>query len=693
MSVVADSPLSLISQDRFGREPLVELVVDSINQVVSSDHTCLTYGVYGKWGEGKTSFLNFIKNRLVEQGKSDRINLVEFNPWLVNNDEALLREFFKAIMKTPDDAVKNALLKYGSAAIFASKTLVNNLVPGLGTKLADWVGLAKDAMKDSQDSLSELKQKVSEAIEASGRHLVVMIDDVDRLDKDEMHAVLRLIRQVADFSNCIYIVAMDVDMVADSIGKYHGKGNSMDGRKYIDKIIQIPVSLPKVPDHIMKSLISDELNEILMAFSSCDGFQEIIEAISPLITTYRELKRYRNQISFVLPHLKDEVNIKELCLLEAIKLVSTESYNRIYESKDLLAHVVDTHKLHAGRYSFSIEKNDNYQKAKNYVLQGLDTSLKDNVGSVLDDLFNDDYVEDWDLDHKRAITSIYFSKYFTLSVPSDLIPDSKLEAFIAALRNLQLDAMANQFDRWAETYSVSEVERAALYIIRQEEDDKKRYHKASHVAESLSLSRLAREMKPEWEEDTYTIATFVAKHVIREHLFEEDADTGKLTAPDAGLLNDTLSYVFRQGKMNYCMHLISSADELFNTDAFDGSKALGVLTKRFSNLPFKEQFMFDRFMLVKFLSCWKQVDEPSFNQYAKNLFENPEIPCLTVFEKFMGESEGGNINDFTRLFKNQASIIDVRLQGESDTVRRNPLVTNYVQISHLNSELRKRFKP
>ena len=253
--IAQDSPLTQICDDKLGREPIVELIVDSINHVVSSDHECIVYGVYGKWGEGKTSLMNFIKERLLKQGKTDGINIVEFNPWLVNNDEALLREFFKSIMNDQDETIRRAFRKYGSLAIFASKTIVNAAAPGLGSALSKGIKWANKALDDSRDTLAELKMKASKAIVASRKHLVIMIDDVDRLDKEELHTVLRLIRQVADFKNCIYIVAMDVDMVAKSIGEYHGKGSTQDGRKFLDKIIQVPISLPRIPKSNMKRLI------------------------------------------------------------------------------------------------------------------------------------------------------------------------------------------------------------------------------------------------------------------------------------------------------------------------------------------------------------------------------------------------------------------------------------------------------
>lgn len=62
--IAQDSPLTQICDDKLGREPIVELIVDSNNHMISSDHECIVYGVYGKWGEGKTSLMNFIRERI-----------------------------------------------------------------------------------------------------------------------------------------------------------------------------------------------------------------------------------------------------------------------------------------------------------------------------------------------------------------------------------------------------------------------------------------------------------------------------------------------------------------------------------------------------------------------------------------------------------------------------------------------------
>lgn len=382
-----DIPLTDIGQDRFGRENIVDLFVDSINQVVSTNHSCVVYGIYGKWGDGKSSMMNFIKNRLVSQGKKDGINLVEFNPWLVSNDEALLREFFKTIMTDADGIVREAFKKYGSLAIFASKTIVNAAAPGLGTALAKGIKCAQKALEDGQDSIRELKQKASDAIVQSKKHLVVMIDDVDRLDKEELHTVLRLIRQVADFNNCIYIVAMDVDMVSKSISDYHGKGSYQDGREFIDKIVQVPVTLPQIPQYDMRKLVKEELSSTLKDISEAEQIDDIITEVLPFISTYRELKRYCNQLSFVLPHLKGEVSIQDLCALEAIKMVNADAYRRIRDSEDALRHIVGTSYLLKEDQGIE-DAAKNYENAKLYITEGMDGRLKDVVNDTLDSLFS-----------------------------------------------------------------------------------------------------------------------------------------------------------------------------------------------------------------------------------------------------------------------------------------------------------------
>lgn len=670
MSIIQDIPLTDISQDRFGRTALVELIVDSINEVVSAQHSCVVYGIYGKWGEGKTSLMNFVKNRLVNQGKDDGISLVEFNPWLVNNDEALLHEFFHSIMIDYDDKTREVFKKYGSLAIFASKTIVNAFVPGVGTAIGNAIDMAKNALIDSDDSLAELKKKVSKAIEKSGKHLVIMIDDVDRLDKEELHTVLRLIRQVADFSNCIYIIAMDVDMVAKSISDYHGNKTSQDGRKFLDKIVQVPITLPHIPDSNMMKLVEEELSNTLQGTDE-KQIEEISNSICPFISTYRELKRYCNQLSFVLPHLKDEVNIKDLCLLEAIKMTSTEAYRKIHESRSPLMHETsDTIQLIDKDQEYEASEK-RYQDAKDYVTRGIEGAMKDVIETALDVLFENgsfDYQDD--VDKKRLQTDVYFQKYFTQIVPSDLISDKELDEFKNQIYKMNVEEIAQKLDQWSESYSAAEVKRAALYVIRNSAYGEEKCKVASIMAESLSVCSLSMGLPPHVYVDSSSVTAFVPHQVIHPYMFVQNAENGQYNIWDKKILDETLAYIFERGEMNYCLNFLCSSDNIFASGVYNGDRVIPILARRFVELENVEQLKYSKYLLFNLFTYWKRVEPESFNDYATRLFVNPEMPFGRVLNKFIdGTDDTQDVINFVTLFKLQIPQINERLQGESEEIR------------------------
>jgi hypothetical protein len=608
----------------------------------------------------------------VSQGKKDGMNLVEFNPWLVNNDDALLREFFKTIMTDADDVVRDAFKKYGSLAIFSSKTIVNAVAPGFGSALAKGIKWAQKALEESRDSLSELKQKASDAIVQSKRHLIVMIDDVDRLDKEELHTVLRLVRQVADFKNCIYIVAMDVDLVSKSIGGFYGNGSHQDGRKFIDKIVQVPITLPKISTHKMQALVKEELSLALQEVACEEQIDNITTVVLPYISTCRDLKRYCNQLSFVLPHMKGEVNIQDLCALEAIKQVNAQAYRRIYDREEALRHIVGTASL-LNEDKGHEEAAMNYDNAKLFVTEGMEGRLKDVVLNTLDFLFNNGSIfGQEDIDKKRLDTDVYFQKYFTQLVPGNLIPDRELDAFKEKVLEVELNFVVCQLDEWAYRFSASEVKRAALYLIRQFPDGDTRCRAASVMAKALSLCDLAKGLPPHVYVDPEVVASFVAIQIIHGYMFVQDEKNAQMNVWNAVLLDDTLAFIFEKGEMNYCMNLLCSSDIIFGSGVYNGRNVIPFLARRFTELNFDEQFKYSKFLLITLFNRWKRVDEDTFKTYAQDLFTNPDIPIGVVLNKFIdGSDDGQSVADFVGLFKYQIPQINERLQGESEEVRKS----------------------
>ena len=82
-----DNPINSANQDALKREPFVKQLAKAILSWQSSEP--LVVGIYGQWGDGKSSVLHLLMERL----KGEAI-LTMFDPWYFNSEEELIRSFF-----------------------------------------------------------------------------------------------------------------------------------------------------------------------------------------------------------------------------------------------------------------------------------------------------------------------------------------------------------------------------------------------------------------------------------------------------------------------------------------------------------------------------------------------------------------------------------------------------------------------
>ena len=234
-------------------------------------------GIEGEWGEGKSTFINCLKQRFAEAGQ-DKAEIppvvVDFNPWWFENPEKTASNLLEAIINGRDqndkDAIKalEALLAalnhitpwleklasnplvltalFGANALFATKNApwLGALVAA-GLALALYIGtkwLSRHCVRS--ESLAGLKQKAAAALKPEkrkGQKQIVIIDDLDRLSHEEIREVFRAVKGVLDLPNIVYVIAYDRAIVASALDEVHkGKGEA-----YLEKIVQLPYRLPK----------------------------------------------------------------------------------------------------------------------------------------------------------------------------------------------------------------------------------------------------------------------------------------------------------------------------------------------------------------------------------------------------------------------------------------------------------------
>ena len=145
-----------------------------------------------------------------------------------------------------------------------------------------------------KESVIGRRAKVHAALAAVEKPLVVVVDDIDRLTTSEIRDVFKLVRLTASFPNVIYILAFDRIRVESALAE-----QGISGRDYIEKILQVTVDLPVVPQQVLKrAKVFRAIDSALSAIDVTGTFDGnawpdvYMEIVCPLIRNMRDIRRY-----------------------------------------------------------------------------------------------------------------------------------------------------------------------------------------------------------------------------------------------------------------------------------------------------------------------------------------------------------------------------------------------------------------
>ena len=274
----------------------------------------LAIGISGNWGSGKTSFLKSMQKQM-----NADYRVVTFNPWTCTDKEQIISQFF-ALMREQtennDESLQDAIQKYRDIV------LDPDIHPAL-TFLAKVFPLSK-----KEETLDSLKDKIEEAITIDGsKPFAIFIDDLDRLEGNELFEVLRLIRITANFRNVVFVVAYDRDYICNVLNE---SKNIKRAEEYIQKIFHLEVSLPKFEDETLLDVFMEEviriasldeskatrLRQLVMQLLNVDGL-----SFTDFIPNFRQARRFANvfalNLKSILAHTKDFV-VKDFIGIELL---------------------------------------------------------------------------------------------------------------------------------------------------------------------------------------------------------------------------------------------------------------------------------------------------------------------------------------------------------------------------------------
>lgn len=351
---LGDNAINKPEEDLFNFKHYAEKVQKLI-QLNSGNSEPITIGIYGRWGEGKTSFLNLIENKIdhFEKVEGDKEYLkFHFNPWRYSSEDEMLFDFFDTLSKKFYVKENTNLQEVGKWISKYSKYLK-------AVKISATVGLPKifnskvsfdvseifqslgEDLKGDELTLDSLKNKVNDAVKKSNFKVVIFIDDLDRLDKDEIYTILKLIKLNANFSNFVFIVNLDSEQVAKAIKHRYGD-DVIDGKLFLEKIINIPIQLPRIEEADLKEFFRNKLFQVKtnLGLKSSEKIEEEfkqidIEFSGNYFSSPREIIRVLNSFFIGAFAIAEEVNLRDLFWIEYLKIKNENCYSLIKNYMDI----------------------------------------------------------------------------------------------------------------------------------------------------------------------------------------------------------------------------------------------------------------------------------------------------------------------------------------------------------------------
>ena len=267
--LLQDNARELLDEDFLGMKAWVDVIAGA---AIGNDGP-FTIGIYKEWGYGKTTLLQLAKQTVADYEKDaqERIVTVWFNAWQFERAEhplfPLIAAITDAIEQTvggePDDGEPSKLKKIGLSLRALTRGM--KFKGEVGVPLLGKVGVEFDTDKaltaegligaQSNPLQAELLyhcafEALGKAAQGAGKaKTVVFIDDLDRCNPENAVRLLECIKLVLAQKGFVFVLAVDnlvIETYLDKVyeDEYGFKAGTGRGRKYLEKIVQLPLEIP-----------------------------------------------------------------------------------------------------------------------------------------------------------------------------------------------------------------------------------------------------------------------------------------------------------------------------------------------------------------------------------------------------------------------------------------------------------------
>lgn len=317
-SLLKDWPIESAEQDIFELKDEAEKIAKGISNV--DRKKTWSFAITAPWGTGKTSFMNMVIEQ-VKTSHKDEFEFVQFNPRDCKSYQSIQEEFFSLIacvLSKYDSRCSSTIKDY-----MASLQLIDNR--GIVEKIINFYKIWDKG---------DLKESIGKSFESLSKRVLVVIDDFDRLQKEEILEVLKLIDSNAAFKNLIFLTAYDKKQVNKALGDAYKTEDAC----FVDKFFSLEFQIPSRPYTYVSQFIIDNMCAMIKADSSEKTLIASVvnnqkRILQDYIPTLRDAKRLVNQVVIDYKQVRGDVLVSEYLLIELLKYRYPDSLKKLYKKE------------------------------------------------------------------------------------------------------------------------------------------------------------------------------------------------------------------------------------------------------------------------------------------------------------------------------------------------------------------------
>ena len=309
----------------------------------------VVFAIDGSWGSGKTSVINLIKEEFANSDAKN-IKVVSYAPWSVKGTDAVILGFLQSLYSAMDRGpvlkVRDGLTKKirrilphiarGAEPAGEAAGHLMGAPPGTGGAMAGAATSYLDSFFNNMEP-EDTYTKLRTVLQRSKLRYLMVIDDLDRLEPDELITIFRLVKSVGRLPNVIYLLLLD-RRYADNV--LRARGFSDSNSDYLEKIIQCIFEVPDADPVSLREFFLQKIQQICgppkNEADEVEFMNVFYDCIAPWLQTPRDLNRILNGLSIAWPAVRDEVAVADFVALETLKLFAPSTYRAVRRQKESL---------------------------------------------------------------------------------------------------------------------------------------------------------------------------------------------------------------------------------------------------------------------------------------------------------------------------------------------------------------------